>query len=603
MVTCTASVPDKDTSGDNFYGQVSCNQQFIDWALNAYSIDQADWDEGFGYEEPCNTDRPLSRTLNAIWVLAYSAVDYDRDAYTKSDVVPPGSVVTAVARGPDHLDLFVVGYDGGIYHSAWSSNNNERKWMPWRAIGNPDAGENVPIFSTVTAISRNPSRIDIFVVGHNGGIYTSGQNNGGGWENWHPVGDPGAGQTVPIRSTVWPVARNSNQIDIFVIGHNGGIYTSGQNNGGGWENWHSVGNPSAGHNVPINSTVSAVARNSDRIDIFVVGHNGGIYTSGQNNGGGWENWHPVGDPGAGQTVPIRSTVWPVARNSNQIDIFVIGHNGGIYTSGQNNGGGWENWHSVGNPSAGHNVPINSTVSAVARNSDRIDIFVVGHNGGIYTSGQNNGGGWENWHPVGDPGAGQTVPIRSTVWPVARNSNQIDIFVVGNDGGIYSAWWNPNSNWANWFPISCFNILHWARRYTWDQIDELDAVCGDGTYDALTHQGIDDYTLLSLSFFYQRNAVERAGTLLHEARHMGGKHHDSQFPTRSPQLFNNGPDPKKFAADSTWGFEGAWMFDALYLWWFYFDGRRTTPALRASAKARANIIINNCFATHPGFLVL
>jgi hypothetical protein len=497
MVTCTASVPDKDTSGDNFYGQVSCNQQFIDWALNAYSIDQADWDEGFGYEEPCNTDRPLSRTLNAIWVLAYSAVDYDRDAYTKSDVVPPGSVVTAVARGPDHLDLFVVGYDGGIYHSAWSSNNNERKWMPWRAIGNPDAGENVPIFSTVTAISRNPSRIDIFVVGHNGGIYTSGQNNGGGWENWHPVGDPGAGQTVPIRSTVWPVARNSNQIDIFVIGHNGGIYTSGQNNGGGWENWHSVGNPSAGHNVPINSTVSAVARNSDRIDIFVVGHNGGIYTSGQNNGGGWENWHPVGDPGAGQTVPIRSTVWPVARNSNQIDIFV----------------------------------------------------------------------------------------------------------VGNDGGIYSAWWNPNSNWANWFPISCFNILHWARRYTWDQIDELDAVCGDGTYDALTHQGIDDYTLLSLSFFYQRNAVERAGTLLHEARHMGGKHHDSQFPTRSPQLFNNGPDPKKFAADSTWGFEGAWMFDALYLWWFYFDGRRTTPALRASAKARANIIINNCFATHPGFLVL
>jgi hypothetical protein len=43
-----------------------------------------------------------------------------------------------------------------------------------------------------------------------------------------------------------------------------------------------------------------------------------------------------------------------------------------------------------------------------------------------------------------------------------------------------------------------------------------------------------------------------------------------------------------------------MFGALYLWWFYADGRRTTNALRQAAKQRGNLIINNAFATHPGF---
>ena len=42
-----------------------------------------------------------------------------------------------------------------------------------------------------------------------------------------------------------------------------------------------------------------------------------------------------------------------------------------------------------------------------------------------------------------------------VTAVARNPNQIDLFVVGHNGGIYSTWWNPNDGWEgnhNWFRI-------------------------------------------------------------------------------------------------------------------------------------------------------
>jgi hypothetical protein len=45
-----------------------------------------------------------------------------------------------------------------------------------------------------------------------------------------------------------------------------------------------------------------------------------------------------------------------------------------------------------------------------------------------------------------------------------------------------------------------------------------------------------------------------------------------------------------------------MYGALYLWWFYADGRRTTWALRQAARQRANLVIDNAFATHPGFTI-
>ncbi len=143
---------------------------------------------------------------------------------------------------------------------------------------------------------------------------------------------------MPTNSVIWAVSHTPNRLDIFVVGHNGGIYTSGQTNGGAWEAWHPVGNPDAGENVPTNSVVSAVSRTGNRIDIFLVGHNGGIYTSGQTNGGVWEGWHPIGNPGAGHTVPTRSVVFPVSHSPDSLDIFVVGHNGGIYTTGQSGGG-------------------------------------------------------------------------------------------------------------------------------------------------------------------------------------------------------------------------------------------------------------------------
>jgi len=168
---------------------------------------------------------------------------------------------------------------------------------------------------------------------------------------------------------------------------------------------------------------------------------------------------------------------------------------------------------------------------------------------------------------------------NTDLPLARTFNGIWLL-------NYSAEDYWNEEWSN-------NMLHWGRRYVREQIDDLRSFCGDGTAIAAT---IGNRHELYLGFFYSKDVPGRAETLCHEARHRGGKPHNAVFPSWSAY------GPGKSGADSAWSYEGAWMYAALYLWWFYADGRRTTSAIRQAAKQRAQFVIDNAFATHPGYVI-
>jgi hypothetical protein len=151
---------------------------------------------------------------------------------------------------------------------------------------------------------------------------------------------------------------------------------------------------------------------------------------------------------------------------------------------------------------------------------------------------------------------------------------------------YSADDYMNEEWSS----SC---LHWACRYVREQVGDLRAKCSNGTYIAYAFGG---HIELYLGCFYSKSVPGRAETLVHECRHRGGKSHDANFPSWS------GFGPGKSGADSTWGYEGAWMYGALYLWWFYAEGARTTPAIREAARQRAQYVIDNAFAAHPGYVI-
>lgn len=129
MATCTATVPDLNSSGDNLYGPRICWQAFIDWAWDAFDFDKGDWDDGFGYEAVCDNTRPLSRTLSGIWCLTYSSPNFPRESYN-SNILEWGC--RFARNNIDELDAR-CGSGGSIAYTRWGPiiDNYTQLYLPF----------------------------------------------------------------------------------------------------------------------------------------------------------------------------------------------------------------------------------------------------------------------------------------------------------------------------------------------------------------------------------------------------------------------------------------------------------------------------------------
>jgi len=95
------------------------------------------------------------------------------------------------------------------------------------------------------------------------------------------------------------------------------------------------------------------------------------------------------------------------------------------------------------------------VSAIARTSETLDLFFTGNDSRVYTNWWRNGSDWAgingNLRAIGG-----FFPVGAPVSAVARTPETLDLFVVGNDGRVYTNWWRNGSDWAgindNWRAI-------------------------------------------------------------------------------------------------------------------------------------------------------
>jgi len=92
------------------------------------------------------------------------------------------------------------------------------------------------------------------------------------------------------------------------------------------------------------------------------------------------------------------------------------------------------------------------VTAVGRSADHLDSCVVGTDGGVYTAAWEPGfaDGWHGWWRIGGLVAPQGAPVHC----VSRSTDKLDVFVVGNGGGVWTAAWEPTFTdwWHGWWPI-------------------------------------------------------------------------------------------------------------------------------------------------------
>ncbi len=328
----------------------------------------------------------------------------------------PGSHVTAIARNLNHFDLFVTGTDGQIYSTYWDAASSwAGGWFEVPGSGAANPG------SPVTVVARNPDHLDLFVTGTDGQIYSTYWDAAGGWAGgWFVV--PG-GPTANLGSLVTVIARNPDHLDLFVTGTDGQIHSTYWDAASGWASggWFYV---PGGLGVIPGSPVTVVARNPDQLDLFVTRSDGQIYSTSWDAANGWAyEWFSV--PG-GATASLRSLVTVIARNPDHLDVFVTGTDGQIYSTSWDAASNWAGgWFDVPG-SLGVNP--GSPVSVVARNPDHLDLFVTGTDAQIYSTYWDLASSWAGeWFGV--PG-GATPSPRSLVTVIARDPDHLDLFGMG-----------------------------------------------------------------------------------------------------------------------------------------------------------------------------
>ena len=154
--------------------------------------------------------------------------------------------------------------DGGIYSTWWDAASG---WAGWFPVSGGRAHSGAPI----TAIARNPNHLDLFVTGTDGRIYSTWWDAASGWAGWFNV----SGGAAAPRSRINVVARNPNHLDLFVTGTDGRIYSTWWDAASGWAGWFNV----SGGAAALASPIDVVSRYPDHLDLFVTGTDGGIYST------------------------------------------------------------------------------------------------------------------------------------------------------------------------------------------------------------------------------------------------------------------------------------------------------------------------------------
>lgn len=354
----------------------------------------------------------------------------------------PASVPAAICQETDKLDIFRVDSQTNIQCKSWGKQTNW-DWTSWSAVQNGRTTADAPI----NVVARKKNQLDLFVIGLDGRLWsaarksplsdTASQNSKPQWAGWFPILD----DKFVLGTMVTGVARAENCLDVFVTGKDWKVRTAawGPQTNYEWHGWWTVGQ---GIFLP-GTPIATVSRSHDMIDLFAIGLDGRVWSAawGTNTQGKWHGWFSIMDH---LFLPGR-TVTAISRKADQLDLFAVDGNGEVRTAawspGSNNakwGGWWRVTETNGKFTPG------TPIAVASRGPDQLDLFAVGLDGRVWTAawGPQTNYEWQGWSSIGDPVFAQD----STIAAVARNPNQLDIFVNGLDGNLWSASWDGNWKW-------------------------------------------------------------------------------------------------------------------------------------------------------------
>ena len=276
---------------------------------------------------------------------------------------------------------------------------------------------------------------------------------------------PGAGGiTGTFRMSVPPPPDPQapmDQIDLFTVANDLGVYTAKWVLWSGWRPWARVGSANAfGHSI-----VAATTRDPQIIDIFIIGTSRDRW---QNSWGKETQYQWTGfvDSAGGPFVFIRrwasSVGTVIALSPRRLEWlfkpllweFLANMTWSVETDELDESGSLAWRFSPGVPGE---VPEAAVVTSAVRTGHIFDLFVPRATGEIWTVQRDVKSEWRKWAQVGERSTrfGETAVVLTIV----RNSGYVLLFATDNDGIVQSNWQRDgvdNGKWHNWGPIEVWS---------------------------------------------------------------------------------------------------------------------------------------------------
>jgi Peptidase family M23 len=355
-------------------------------------------------------------------------------------------ITSAIARDPDHLDLVVTDSGGRLWTARWAPGAFAANWDRWRPVLNTVSSPGTP----ASVVARAPTKLDVFAAGLDGRTWTAAWDAdrvSSQWRGWWNV----LSGWLPPGGAVTAISRDPAKLDIFLVSNDGGIYTAAWDRNvanQAWRGWWRIGTLTAKPGAP----VTVVSRAPTKLDIFVAGDDGLTYTAAwdaNQANGQWRGWWNI----LAGRIPRAGTISAVSRDPGKLDIFLVSTDGGIYTAAWDRNMAnqvWRGWWRIG----GLTAPPGAPVSCVARTPDLLDIFVAADDGKTYSAAwdpNQANGQWRGWWNIL---TGAITP-GGAIAAVSRASGKLDIFLVSVDNAVYTAAWDAsqaNGQWRGWWRI-------------------------------------------------------------------------------------------------------------------------------------------------------
>jgi hypothetical protein len=388
----------------------------------------------------------------------------------------PGGKVTALSTKPVDTSLFVVGFpnaqdDRGVQGSqVWSKFFPDAtypdQWSGWFPLG-PNV---FPTANTATALTTGANETSLFILGFDGKVWTKffpDPDNPTMWSAWHPLNL----KVFPTGRAIAALSTRPGETSLFVLGGPDAVDDHGvkgcqvwsnffpdASHPGQWSDWFALG-PNV---FPSQSSVAALKTGPNESSLFILGFDGLVWSTffpDAQNPGKWSRWFPLGGH---TTFPQGSTITTLSTGPGQTSLYVLGPSDAVDGHGVKGSQvltaffpdaqghpQWSDWRPLG-PNV---FPPGAAVTGISTHPGATSLYILGLDRRVWTSffpqpdGTPN---WTDWQPLGP----NVFPPGSTVTALSNAPGQSSLYVVGNDGQVWTSFFPDPKRpaWTPWFAL-------------------------------------------------------------------------------------------------------------------------------------------------------